>query len=98
MKVYNMKIHLDFDNKVISIDKDILLGDLITTLSNMNIEWIVWKVNTTTIFNRFPNVIDDSSKWWKDIPITYIENDTEPFINGLFNSDCVTGSYLFIIK
>ncbi len=68
-----MKIQLDYDNKVVTIENDVNLGDFVDRIQELLPEWDKWNLNTQTIINNWQNpiVIDryiPNLPWWEHLP------------------------------
>ena len=63
-----MKIQLDYDNKVITLEDNVSLGELFKVVKDILPEWREWKLNPAIITNwQSPIVIKEyvPRPWWQ---------------------------------
>ncbi len=61
-----MKIQLDYDNKTVSIEDNVDLGDFVDKIRKVLPDWREWKLETKTEIvwsNPRPIIIDDYPYW-----------------------------------
>lgn len=62
-----MKLQLDYDNKIISLDSNANLRELVDRLQQILPDWEDWKINTSINNWRNPIIIREypSKPWWE---------------------------------
>jgi len=96
-----MKIKLDFDNKIVTLDESVNLKEFISMIKSIIPNWKDWKLDTnTTITWNNPITVPyvpytPYREWWTDYPtIRYDTTLVECITTNVSTSfDTITGSY-----
>ncbi|MDC7250725.1 MAG: hypothetical protein PQJ49_12480 [Sphaerochaetaceae bacterium] len=93
-----MKIQLDYDRKVISLQNNVNLKEFVEKIESIIPDWREWTLETTTIHQNWTNpiIIDTPVNppipWWQQPTVMYDTNQIS------VDENQITGTYCLEVK